>query len=545
MGSSRLTRAAITVFAIAVTARMAPFFWTSYPFNPDAFNFAAQADATLASGTFAHGLIGPHGYVFPTLLTQLGAITGVDPLWLAQPTIAIIGSIPALLVVLFVWRFGRSLARPDLRATAATAAGLALATEGVYLRRTVTVSYEVLGLLFVLLVAIAAHRILRTRRPGWAVAIAPLLLALPVTHHLSSFITALVVTAVVVLGVLAVGLRAVLPGALLVSFWLYVGVYYWLTRPPFSAELAAKPGLFVAWVLVLCVFAYWLTRASDRAIRLTAGGVPASGFAIIGANLIWDLFPGTGTTPRLLAVFVAPLLVFAVLAVWGFPRTIGLTGEDRILIALFAAPTAWVGFAFSAGIDPVYVLFARRGQTFLHFSVAVFAGVAILDLFRSDSILARTSHSLHRHARWVLPTLLVTCTLVSLPMAFADLHVFAYQGTTTGEEFQTATFVAESVTESWTGDDHITRIARNYYGAETTTQPVRQWLRTSSRPPPQPLVTQESWQTVGAQVYPQSPLTVDPDTYQCLTDRRQVVYTTTGTDPLHVLLPTETSAECP
>lgn len=75
---------------------------------------------------------------------------GSEPPWLAQPTIAIIGTIPALLALPLVRGLGIGLGRPPRRTVvAATLAGVVFATESLYLQRTVTVSYEVLGPLFV------------------------------------------------------------------------------------------------------------------------------------------------------------------------------------------------------------------------------------------------------------------------------------------------------------------------------------------------------------------------------------------------------------
>ncbi len=63
--------------------------------------------------------------------------------------------------------------------------------------------------------------------------------------------------------------------------------------------------------------ALWLARASDRTARNAVGAVLLGRFAIIGANTVWDLFPGTSGTPTQFLIYAAPLLVFAALASWG------------------------------------------------------------------------------------------------------------------------------------------------------------------------------------------------------------------------------------
>ncbi|WP_306059920.1 sodium/phosphate symporter [Natronococcus wangiae] len=480
----------------------------------------------------AHDLINPHGYIFPTLLSLTAIITDVAPLWLAQPIIAIVGAVPPVIAVLLVWRLASPYARTDAILLAALAAGLTLALEGLYLRRTVTVSYEVLGILFVALVAIAAHRFCRTRRPAWGVATIAMLVVLPITHHLSTFMAALTVTSVVALAVARDGRRALTPGLLiLASFWLYVLGYYALTRPPYSGDVAAKPGLFVAWMVIMAVGALWLANSSARSTRLTIGGVFVSGFAILGANAIWELFPATAATPFQLLVYMAPLTVLAALAVWGLPLGTGLTGDRAIVLALLVAPLAWTGFAITAGADPVYSLFARRGQTFVHLATVVCAGIAICALAR------RVNPSRKRVVTVGLPLLLCVCALVSLPLAFAGLEALAYQGTTTSEEFSSATFATETLEDTWTSDDHITRVARNYYRTDASPQPAYDWLHSGGNFQC-PTVMQASWQTVGAQQYPSSPIPLEPAVYQETIQTQHTVYVTTGSDPVTIVVPT-------
>ncbi|MFC6766304.1 sodium/phosphate symporter [Natrinema soli] len=532
MGSQRLWKAAVTVFAVAVTARLLPLLWTPYPFNPDGFMFAAWARDTIAAGALADS-IGPHGYVFPTLLSVGTIITGVAPLWLAQPVIAVIGALPPVIAVVLVWRCtpmaGHTAATG---AIAATAAGLTLALEGVYLRRTVTVSYEVLGLLFVVALAIAAQRVLQTRRPAWVLVTVLVLVVLPITHHLSTFMAALTLTGLVVLAVARDGRAVLKPGLVLLGpFWGYLGGYYALTRPPYTAEVAAKPGLFVAWLVVLGAGALWLARTSARSARLAIGTVIGSGFAILGANAYWDLFPVTATTPAQLLIYVAPLLVLAGLASWGVPVGTGRTGTRAIVLALLMAPIAWVGFALTAGVDPVYMDFVRRGQTFVHLAAAVCAGVAMVALARRWPAPSRAKSLVTVG----VPLVLCLCALVSLPVAFAGLEALAYQGTTTTEEFETATFAATTLDGEWTSDDHISRVSGNYYQTAASPQPTYSWLQGGALRCP--TIMQASWQTVGAQRYPDSPRSLDPTVYAATKASNSVVYTTTGADPLTLVVP--------
>ena len=124
----RYTLAVLCVFAIGVAVRLLPLYWTPYPFNPDGFVFAAAARDSLAVGHVPgpdeHRLMALHRYVFVVLLMILSRMTGLEPIWLAQPTIAIIGAVPALLALLLVRELGIELGWPARRTfVAATLAG--------------------------------------------------------------------------------------------------------------------------------------------------------------------------------------------------------------------------------------------------------------------------------------------------------------------------------------------------------------------------------------------------------------------------------------
>lgn len=192
-----------------------------------------------------------------------------------------------------------------------------------------------------------------------------------------------------------------------------------------------------------------------------------------------------------------------VVAVTGLAAAIGHRGLQPVVLAVLVAPLVWISFSLTLGVTPATELGAQRGQTSLHLAVAVGAGVAVVDL-------ARRVGRPRRRRRLVigLPLLLCCCALASLPLAFAGLGVVSYRGTTTGEEFHGATFATAMLGDAWTSDDHLTRIASNYYPTGGSTQPATAWLREGGGPLGCPTVLQSSWQTVGAQQYPEPPLSV-------------------------------------
>lgn len=127
----RYTLAVLCVFAIGIAIRLVPLYWTPYPFNPDGFGFAGVARTALESGsipTLNDHMMESHRYIFVSLLVLLGRITDLQPLWLVQPVIAVIGTIPVLLVVLVVRQIAIELEWPSRRTfIAATLAEIVLA----------------------------------------------------------------------------------------------------------------------------------------------------------------------------------------------------------------------------------------------------------------------------------------------------------------------------------------------------------------------------------------------------------------------------------
>ncbi|MDG5821197.1 sodium/phosphate symporter [Natronococcus sp. A-GB7] len=532
----RLAVVTLTVFAVAFAVRMAPTVWTPYPFNPDGFVFAAQARDSIAAGSLVE-TVEPYGYTFPTLLSIVALVTAVGPLWIAQPTIAFVGAVPSVIAAVLTWQIAdRRGTDPSVTAVASLAAGTTLALEGVFLRRTVAVSYEVLGILFVPLVAIAAYRFFRTERRRWGVVTGAFVLVLPITHHLSAIVAALTLTAVCVLAGLETWRRRALSVALLVVVWAYVGAYYWIVDPSYTGEPVEQYGLFVAWIVLLCALAYWLSTAAPAVTRGTLGGGLLFGFAVVVADAVWGVFPGTMAPPSLLLGLLAPLVVLAALGSWGVPNATGPRGPRAVVLALLLAPLVWVGFSLTRGVDPAIEIFVQRGQTFAHLAVVVSAGIGIVDLA------GRTTPRARRTVAVSLAVVLCLCALASLPIAFVGLEALSYQGTTTSEEFAAATFATTTLGAEWTSDDHLTRIAGNYYEAGGSSQPAADWLREGGGELHCSTALQSSWQTVGAQQYPGAPVTIPQPAYDAAIDGGHAIYATTGSDPVTIVVPTGTPA---
>jgi hypothetical protein len=512
----------LLVFVVGLATRLAPRYWTPLPFNPDGFRFASQAEQTLADGRLAVDAIGPQGYAFPTLLSQLELVVDVPVLSLTQPTIAVVGTIPCLLAFAITRRIarGRDWSRHRTLA-AATTAGLMLAIEGLYLRRTAAVSYEVLGILLVVVSAYALHRLLNSRQWPWLWLLGPCLIILPVTHHLSTMMAALALTALVVVHVHQSPDRATMARAVPIAalFWVYLGSYYLRDQPAEFDALVAKPGLFVACVVALGGLALFLQTASTRLRRLVFALFFGFGFSMLALNAVIEIFPATSATHPRLLLHVAPLGVFALFALWAFPVGIDSPSVGPVVLALFLGPLVFVLFGLTAGLSPVYRSFVVRGQTFLHLSVVVVAAIAAVDL----GWRVRARPGLQVSLRAVLPAVLLACAVVSLPLAFLGLPALPYESTTTSGEFQAVTFADDHLETEWTSDDHLTRIARNYYDADSSPGPTYEWLR-GGTPPDCPVVVRDSWSSVGAQAFPSDPILAEAGAVERFVTGRLTVY---------------------
>jgi hypothetical protein len=132
---------------------------------------------------------------------------------------------------------------------------------------------------------------------------------------------------------------------------------------------------------------------------------------------------------------------------------------------------------------------------------------------------------------------------------------------TTPAELSAAGFAATHANGSWAGDDHVVRIApyhadhrdrdgdggrgndgdRAGDGDPDFTRgaraPVYRWLHDDGAPPACLTVGQRSWTTTGAQFYPAPPVRLDRARYDRTLATRNVVYATTGRDPIVATVP--------
>lgn len=541
----------VALLALGVVLRLVPLYWSPYPATLDGFRYARLAHVTLQTGQIPVTSIDADELGYTLVLVAGSAVTGMRPLTLAQPLTASVGAaVPLVGVVLARWA-GRDLGwSPRRTYHAAAVAGLALALDGLFVRRTGVPDEEALGLLLVPVLALACQRALRTRRVRWVGATLLVMGVFPLVHNLSSIIGALTVTALVALWLTDVhsSLAALSGVALVGGFWTWAfGYFAWaettLLDVTYSGLIRDHPGLFVAWVVLLVVGVVWTRSLSARGQAAAVAAPLGIAFLVVVANLVRPVFPGTVQTPPLVLAVVAPLvLAVAVLGARGLPRT---SNESRdLLLALFGAPIVMVFYALTAALTPQFFGAVMRIQTFAHPPALVLAALGAV------AIGSRTSASMgnrpYRGARVAVVGFLIVAAAVSIPFAYLNLDTGTYPSTTLESEFEAASFAAHHVNGTVATDHTISRVMIHYFpgSANPSMAPTITWLR-GGPPPACPMLMQASWTESGAHLFPTPPATVSDRRYQAVVAHRTLVYTATGRDPLVLTRPlNETTVDC-
>ncbi|MCO8255726.1 sodium/phosphate symporter [Haladaptatus sp. AB618] len=519
----------VAVLLVALAVRLVPLYWSPLPFNLDGFHFAVLVRETLATGhvPLSHGGVQSDEYAFTTLFAITSRITGIPPLYIAQYLTASIGAISCLFVVVLTRRVGRRLRWPrsDVR-TAAAVAGLVLATDGIFLGRSAAVSSEGMGHVFVIMGVFVFGYALWTNRPAWYVLTGSIFFILPLTHNLSTIVGVLSA-----ISLLALFLKRsesgpnVAAGALIVGFGVYTGLYYTTAGLP-DARVSSALGLFAAWIIVLVVLTLWLPSIDPRLQR----GVPTlilfGGAGLVVGNYFLPIFPGTASTRELTMVFVLSIAAIGIVAARGTPLSIREGIDGYAVVAMLLASLSLIGFALTGGLTPEYQALAVRTQTFVHLPFAILAGLGTVAV----GLRRRTDR-----LKVMLAVIVIVCSVISAPLAYSGLRATSAQPLVTKPEMETATF-ASTYADQWTGDGHMTRLASRYYpertGNNVTQRGVYEWLRGSGAEPSCPVVSRRSWSSVGVQLFPGSPAHISATEYDRFNDRRNVVYSVSGRDPV-------------
>lgn len=537
---------ALAVFAVGLATRAVPLYWSPLPATLDGVRYASLAADAIAGGYLPFSRLDADEIVFTAALSAASLVTGRAPLRIAQPLVTVTGAASGLIAVALVRRAGsgrwRGLSSHRLRVGAAVA-GLALAVDGLYLRRTGVPDEEAVGLLLVPLLALAVYRLVRSRRPGWGVVTLVLVLVLPPLHNLSGAIGALTITALVAAEqlrsrtrrpvVLGVG------GAVVLGFWAYFFGFFEAAGRlgltiTYGDLLGKYPGLFLAWVVVLVVGVGWFQRTRP-AMQRVAFAVPiAVSFAIVSANAVTPVFPGTiSTSPAVLAL-VFGFAVPAAVATAGAPMLSSDRRTGPLLLSLLAGPVILICYLLTGSLTPAFFGAVMRVQTFGHLPVFVLAGLVACRVFPSAQLGTNSDRgdrgsSVRSAAVAGTIGLLLASTALTAPLAFVDLDTVSYPSTVTTGEFRAAAFASTRVEGRYATDRNQARIAGNYFerAGKPVVGPTQTWLSAGERPAC-PVLSRRGWTRTGAYFYPTGPRTLRPGRYEAFLTRRHLVYTSNG-----------------
>jgi len=547
--SARLVLIVGAVFAVALAARAAPLYWSSLPATTDGFRYARLAERLLATGTFPLSVIDSDEFVFTLGLAATSALTGIQPLQAAQVFVSVSGAAAPVAGAAVAYRVAAERGWPDRRILLATAlTGFGLALDGIFLRRTGVPDEEALGLLLVPILVFAAHRWLHSGRLAWGLSTALVLIVFPPLHNLSSLIGVLSVSGLVAIhAVRAPGrgslLRAVTLG---LGAWVVFIGYFEATarlglRLTYSDLLRPYPGLFIAWLVVLLVGGIWIRRTSLGAQRLTTMAPIGAFFLVVGVNTFTPIFPGTVPSPPLVVALILGLAVpvgFAALGLRAIRRESGV-----VVLAMLLAPVVFIYYLLSASLTPEFFGAVIRAQGFAHVPAFVLAGLGIAWLVNVD----RRTDVGNRPLVAVAVVLFAAAVVVTLPLGYLNLDTGSYPSTMFESEFEATDFVTDHITGEFTTEHSLSRPAILYHkplspyrvtgdGTRVTVGATATWIR-GGPPPDCPLLSQQAWTTTGAHLYPTAPGVIAAPTYENTLSTRNVVYTTSGYDPLVLSLP--------
>lgn len=536
------------VFAVALAMRTIPLYWSPLPSTLDSFAYAGVANDVLATGRYPASPDLRADFFVLTLLTAAASeLTGEQPVYVIQPLVSVIGTAVVLVGVALTRRLGTDLGWPARRVRlAALATGLLLAVQGLFLRRTTVPDPEVLGILLALLAVVALHRVLWHHDDRWLAPFAVILVTFPLLHIFSSFNAAVMLTSLYALALAARPSRRtlLLGGGLVLAFWAVFTGYYQLVQyyeiysVSYTDRISSHPGLFVAWLVAMAVGAAWYQRAGARLQRVVFVAPIAAGFVVVVVNVVRPIFPGTVQSPPAVTVLLSFLVVPVLFAGYAAPALAARYDHSAVVVAMLAGPVVVVYFSLSASLTPDYFGTVMRAQTFAHVPAFVLVGLAAVSVLRIRGAIGRR----WRAARVVALAALFAATLLTVPVAFVTLDTFHYPATTAESEFAAAGFASTKVPGSWTTHHPPDQIASQYFEGGGHRWTAREWLAGGERPGC-PVLSQDSWTTHGAHFFPAAPLTIARGDYDAFLADRNVVYASTGRDPLVLSRPRDTEAD--
>lgn len=553
----RLGVVLVAVYSVAAATRLAPLLWSPLPATLDGFRYAALAERLLATGALPLGVLEADELVFTAGLAVGSYVTGLAPLRLAQPFAALGGAVAPVVGAVLAAHLARERGWPGRRVVhVAALAGFGLAIEGLFLRRTGIPDEEAFGLVLVPILVLSAYRWLSGGQHGWAVVTGLVLLVLPPLHNLSSLIGVLSISALAAVVAVRAPDRPTLlrSEALGLGGWVvFVGYFETATRLgielTYSGLVRPYIGLFVAWGLCLLVGSIWLQQTTPREQRLAVFLPIAGFFAIVALNALRPVFPGTVPSPPLVLGLILLLAIPVGFAAAGLP--VIRTGTGRAAVAALIAPLVFTYYALSAELTAPFFDAVLRVQSFAHLPAFALAGIGVVAGVRRCQ---RLAVPWRRVAVAAVVLVFAGSVVATLPLGYLNLDTGSAPSTTFSSEFAATAFATEHLQGTFATDHSLSRVVTHYHtpleprqrtptGGRGAYTPTRRWL-TGGPLPACPLLSQRSWTTTGAHLYPTAPQRIDPAVYQRTLAERSVIYAAGGHDPVTLSLAGPDAVAC-
>ena len=148
----------------------------------------------------------------------------------------------------------------------------------------------------------------------------------------------------------------------------------------------------------------------------------------------------------------------------------------------------------------------------------------------------------------------LVAVVATVPLGYVNLDTGTYPSTTLESEFGATAFATGHVEGRYATDHTLSRVDTHYLDGpappagltprgEARLTPTISWLA-GGRPPGCPTLSQRSWTTTGAHLYPAAPGTVSPAEYRAWLTSQHVVYRASGLDPLTLSVPQSPGDGC-
>jgi hypothetical protein len=526
-----------SLFLLALAIRLVPLTFSSLPYNIDAYPLVRIADDLLAAG--------PVDYAGGAALLQYNAKLPAVPALIAA--VSVLTGTPSLELVRWLFPLVASLAVVGIYAVAlrisgnrlaAYVAGLFLATSGFFVLVSASVMKETIALALVPLILLMFHG---REDPRMRAFLIPLLLLLPLVHHL----TTLVVGTTLVLWIVADAVRelrfggwnprkALLdlvagPAMTLPGMWYYTVIGLDNVNRVMNANDAA---LFLSVLLVMALFTIVLSmpmakrswgmvstetkpwaRLLDEKLLILIGGL-----LLLFLSSRLTIFQGTAKSNPSLLLAATPYILLALLAFVGFNlvRTTR-SGARSLVVAAVVGPSTVMGFGFLRGLDAFSLLLVYRTFTFLEFGIAICLGVAVAYL------MVRVRRGWRRAA---VAAVLGAALVLSVSPAYNSLAYFGVQNETYPSELAALEYASTSVSGRVGTDQRLHDVGSPFFGLQGDSFLPRRLARGDDLDAYDYLLVQDQWTTIGAQVYPSGRIVIPDATYASLLASSDVLYVT-------------------